>query len=205
LISSRSAIIPFCAHSCLPNPNLGRQGDDRRLPAAGRRKTRAERGIRKPTPLLAGAPPKSPTPGGIPALSAAPTRHILFRTDQRGRRAYAAPFLWQIEAGMPCERACVFAAVRVAPIRRTRPRQFIDRTGARRTAHRRGRDHARGRDLAPAGWHPSHIGMKPAVCAERTRRIRMVTARPLEMRAHDSRRRAASSATALVRAEVEAH
>jgi hypothetical protein len=78
LITSRPAIIPFCAHSCLPNPtSVARGMIGAGLPAAGRRKTRAERGIRKPTPLLACAPPKSPTPGEIPALSAAPTRHTL--------------------------------------------------------------------------------------------------------------------------------
>ena len=60
---------------------------------------------------------------------------------------------------MPCERACVFAAVQVAPIRRIRPSQSIDRMGARRTA-------PPSRRHATASWHRSRIGMG-LLCAPR--------------------------------------
>jgi hypothetical protein len=53
---------------------------------------------------------------------------------------------------MHCERACVFAAVQVASIRRIRPRQSIDRMGARLTA-------PPSRSHATASWHRSRIGM----------------------------------------------
>ena len=82
---------------------------------------------------------------------------------------------------MPCERACVFAAVQVAPIRRIRPRQSIDCMGARLAA-------PPSRSHATASWHRSHIGMS-LLCAPNGIAefgiFRMVSARP-EMCRRDS-------------------
>ena len=53
---------------------------------------------------------------------------------------------------MSCERACVFAVAQEAPIRRIRPRQSIDRMGARLTAQT-------SRNNATTSWQRSRIGM----------------------------------------------